>query len=84
LLNNIYRAPVSDVFRRKDSGFAVCDENLASVSQFVARIRHGRSFKQGHDEDRRVPFGCSRQSARLDAASSSHQLGSVDSGQPEK
>src|SRR5262249_54106504 len=27
-------------FRRKDSGFAVCGENLASVSRFVAGIRH--------------------------------------------
>ena len=50
-MNNIYRTPVSGVFRRKDSGFAVCDENLASVSQFVAGIRHARSFKQEHDED---------------------------------
>src|SRR2546426_12162046 len=37
---NIYRTPVSGVFRRKDSGFAVCGENPANVSQFVARIRH--------------------------------------------
>jgi hypothetical protein len=42
-LINIYRTPVSGVLRRKDSGFAVCGENLASVSQFVAGIRHGRS-----------------------------------------
>jgi hypothetical protein len=48
-LINIYRTPVSGVLRRKDSGFAVCGENLASVSQFVAGIRHGRSFKQEHD-----------------------------------
>jgi hypothetical protein len=48
---NIYRTPVSGVFRRKDSGFAVCGENLASVSQFMARIRHGRTSKQEHDED---------------------------------
>src|SRR5215831_13837312 len=41
LLINIYRTPVSGVLRRKDSGFAVCGENLASVSQFVAGIRHG-------------------------------------------
>jgi hypothetical protein len=39
LLINIYRTPVSGVLRRKDSGFAVCGENLASVSQFVAGIR---------------------------------------------
>jgi putative tryptophan/tyrosine transport system substrate-binding protein len=38
-LINIYRTPVSGVLRRKDSGFAVCGENLASVSQFVAGIR---------------------------------------------
>jgi hypothetical protein len=47
----MYRTPVSGVFRRRDSGFVVCGENLASVSQFVAGIRHGRSFKQEHDED---------------------------------
>jgi len=41
LLINMYRTPVSGVLRRKDSGFAVCGENLASVSQFVAGIRHG-------------------------------------------
>jgi hypothetical protein len=39
-LINIYRTPVSGVLRRKDSGFAVCGENLASVSRFVAGIRH--------------------------------------------
>jgi hypothetical protein len=50
-LNNIYRTPVSGVFRRKDSGFAVCGENPASVSQFVAGIRHGRSSQQEYDED---------------------------------
>src|SRR2546430_9707918 len=38
LLINIYRTPVSGVLRRKDSGFAVCGENLASVSQFVAGV----------------------------------------------
>jgi hypothetical protein len=54
LLINIYRTPVSGVLRRKDSGFAVCGENLASVSQFVAGIRHGRSFKQEHDRARWV------------------------------
>src|SRR5262245_1770432 len=43
LLINTYRTPVSGVFRRKDSGFAVCGENPASVSQFVAGIRHGSS-----------------------------------------
>jgi hypothetical protein len=51
LLNNIYRTPVSGVFRRKDSGFAVCGEKPASVSQFVAGIRHGRSSQQEQDED---------------------------------
>ena len=39
LLINIYRTSVSGVLRRKDSGFAVCGKNLASVSQFVAGIR---------------------------------------------
>jgi hypothetical protein len=39
---NIYRTPASGVFRHKGFGFAVCGENLASVSQFVAGIRHGR------------------------------------------
>src|SRR5262245_61583170 len=42
LFINIYRTPVSGVFRRKDSGFAVCGENLASISQFVAGKRHAR------------------------------------------
>src|SRR5262249_54483272 len=46
LLINIYRTPVSGVLRRKDSGFAVCGENLDSVAQFVAGIRHGDSFNQ--------------------------------------
>src|SRR5262245_56457262 len=40
LVINIYRTPVSGVLRRKDSGFAVCGENLAGVSRFVAGIRH--------------------------------------------
>src|SRR5262245_56756187 len=40
LLINTYRTPVSGILRRKDSGFAVCGENLASVSRFVAGIRH--------------------------------------------
>jgi hypothetical protein len=75
LLNNIYRTPVSGVFRRKDSGFAVCGEKPASVSQFVAGIRHGRSSQQEQDEET-VLFGCRRESARLHAAmpgaSSSH------------
>jgi hypothetical protein len=48
LLTNIYRTPVSGVFRRKNSGFAVCGGKPASVSQFVTGIRHGRSFKQEH------------------------------------
>jgi hypothetical protein len=40
LLINTYRMSVSGVLRRKDSGFAVCGENPASVSRFVAGIRH--------------------------------------------
>jgi hypothetical protein len=36
----MYRTAVSGVFRRKDFGFAVCGQNLASVSRFVAGIRH--------------------------------------------
>src|SRR5262249_23369575 len=43
LLINIYRTSVSGVLRRKDSGFAVCGKNLASVSRFVAGIRQARS-----------------------------------------
>jgi hypothetical protein len=39
-LINIYRIPVSGVFRHKDLRFAVCGENLASISQFVAGKRH--------------------------------------------
>jgi len=39
---DIYRTLVSGVFRRKDFGFVVCGENLASVSRFVAGIRHAR------------------------------------------
>ena len=35
----MYRTPVSGVFRRKDSGFAVCGENPASVSRFAAKTR---------------------------------------------
>jgi hypothetical protein len=46
-LINIYRTPVSGVLRRKDSDFAVCGENLASVSQFVAGIRHGLDLQSG-------------------------------------
>jgi len=42
-LINTYRTPVSGVFRRKDSGFAVCGEKPASVSQFAAGIRYGSS-----------------------------------------
>jgi len=38
-------------FAAKISGFAVCGENLASVSQFVAGIRRGRSFGQENDEE---------------------------------
>jgi hypothetical protein len=36
----MYRTAVSGVFRRRDFGFAVCGKNLASVSHFVAGIRH--------------------------------------------
>jgi hypothetical protein len=75
LLNNIYRTPVSGVFRRKDSGFAVCGEKPASVSQFVAGIRHGRSSQQEQDEDDGAVW-LQEESARLHAAmpgaSSSH------------
>jgi hypothetical protein len=39
LLIDIYRTPVSGVLRRKESGFAVCGENPASVSRFVAKAR---------------------------------------------
>jgi hypothetical protein len=35
---SVYRTPASGVFRRKGFGFATCDNNRASVSQFVARI----------------------------------------------
>src|SRR5262249_58111815 len=49
LLINIYRTPVSGVFRRKDSGFAVCGGKPASVSQFVAGNPPGGSFKQEHE-----------------------------------
>jgi hypothetical protein len=64
LLINIYRTPVSGVFRRKDSGFAVCGGKPASVSQFVTGIRHGRSFKQEHDEH----DGASGFTARLNSS----------------
>src|SRR5262249_52688480 len=43
---NIYRTSVSGVLRRKDSGFAVCGENLASVSRFVAGIRHSNRMQR--------------------------------------
>jgi hypothetical protein len=46
-LINIYRTLVSGVLRRKDSGFAVCGENLASVSQFVAGIRRSNQSVGG-------------------------------------
>jgi hypothetical protein len=49
VLINIYRTPVSGVLRRKDSGFAVCGENLASVSHFVAGIRRARSAAVSSD-----------------------------------
>jgi hypothetical protein len=39
LLIDIYRTPVSGVLRRKESGFAVCGENPASVSRFAAKAR---------------------------------------------
>src|SRR6266550_814338 len=39
LLINIYCTPVSGVFRRKDSGFVVCGENLANISRVVAEKR---------------------------------------------
>jgi hypothetical protein len=43
LLIKMYRTPVSGVFRRRASGFAVCGKSLATVSRFVAGIR--QSFK---------------------------------------
>jgi hypothetical protein len=43
LLIDVYRTLVSGVFRREHFGFTVCGEKLASVSQFVAEIRHKRS-----------------------------------------
>jgi hypothetical protein len=36
---NVYRTPASGVFRRKSFSFAVCGNNRASVSRFVAGIR---------------------------------------------
>src|SRR5262249_7589730 len=55
LLINIYRTPVSGVLRRKDSGFAVCGKNLASVSQFVAGIRHlGRMLRSLCKKERQL------------------------------
>jgi hypothetical protein len=48
----MYRTGVSGVFRRKDFGFAVCGKNLASVSRFVAGIRHA-----GFEYRQQVQFG---------------------------
>ena|SRR5215467_5949282 len=39
LLIDMYRTPVSGVLRRKESGFAVCGENPASISRFAAKTR---------------------------------------------
>jgi len=47
---NVYRTLVSGRFRRKDFGFVVCGENLASISRFVARIRHGRQHLAGVED----------------------------------
>jgi hypothetical protein len=47
---NLYRTLVSGRFRRKDFGFVVCGENLASISRFVARIRHGRQHLAGVED----------------------------------
>ena len=55
LLINIYRTSVSGVLRRKDSGFAVCGESLASVSRFVAGIRHsGRMLRSLCKKERQL------------------------------
>jgi hypothetical protein len=43
VLIDMYRTPVSGVFRRKDSGFAVCGENPAGVSRFAAKT--GQAFR---------------------------------------
>jgi hypothetical protein len=46
---------VSGVLRRKDSGFAVCGKNLASVSLFVAGIRHsGRMLRSLCKKERQL------------------------------
>src|SRR5262249_60472915 len=39
LLIDMYRTPVSGVLRRKESGFAVCGGNPASISPFAAKTR---------------------------------------------
>jgi hypothetical protein len=39
---NVYRTSASGVFHRKGFGFAICGNDRASVSQFVAGIGHGR------------------------------------------
>jgi hypothetical protein len=44
LLINKYRTSVSVLFRPIDFGFAVCGKNLASISRFVAGMRHGVPF----------------------------------------
>jgi hypothetical protein len=38
---NTYRTSASGVFHRKGFGFAICGNDRASVSQFVAGIGHG-------------------------------------------
>jgi hypothetical protein len=48
---NIYRTLVSGLFRRKDFGFVVRGKNLASISRFVAGIRHGRKLRSRINAD---------------------------------
>ena len=54
---NIYRTPVSGVFRRKVFGFATCGKKGASVSRFVAgigprRIEDRMALAAGDDSTR--------------------------------
>jgi hypothetical protein len=44
LLINKYRISVSELFRPREFGFAVCGKNLAGISRFVAGMRHGVPF----------------------------------------
>jgi len=54
---NIYRTLVSGLFRRKDFGFVVRGKNLASISRFVAGIRHGRKLRSRINVDVTTPAG---------------------------